>query len=86
LAYVSESYDGDQHVVATIFHLDVEGEIVLPRARDHVVAAQWEPLDSLAQRIAVSVVREPLLQFLATGTRYFGTHRAGIRVTWPDED
>jgi ADP-ribose pyrophosphatase YjhB (NUDIX family) len=85
LAYVSESYDGEQHVVATIFHIDVEGEIAVPQTRDHVVAARWEPLEALAQRIAVAVVREPLLRYLATGTRYFGTHEAGIRVVWPSD-
>jgi ADP-ribose pyrophosphatase YjhB (NUDIX family) len=86
LAYVSESYDADVHVVATIFHIDVDGEIALPQRRDHVVAAQWEPRETLAQRVAVSVVREPLLQYLTTGVRYYGTHYAGISIAWPSQN
>jgi 8-oxo-dGTP diphosphatase len=84
LAYVSESYDGEQHVVATIFHIEVEGEMTTPRAGDHVAGAQWASIGSLAQLITVDVVREPLLHYLTTGTRYYGTHRAGVRVVWPD--
>ena len=85
LAYVSESYDGEQHVVATIFLMDVEGVIALPQSQDHVAAARWEPVGEIAQRISVDVVREPLLRYLARGTRYFGTHNAGVRVVWPEQ-
>lgn len=82
LAYVSESYDGERHVLATIFTVEVTGAIELPRERDHVTDAQWVPAGELRERIAVGVVREPLLAHLQHGTRYFGTHHAGISIRW----
>jgi len=82
LAYVSESYDGEQHVLATIFEIEVSGEIAIAAAGDHVTGAQWVPIDELRERIAVGVVREPLLAYLQHGTRYLGTHHAGISIRW----
>jgi 8-oxo-dGTP diphosphatase len=82
LAYVNESYDGATHIIATVFHVELSGEMTLPEQRDHVVDARWFTLDDVRERLSVAVVREPLLAYLANGTRYFGTHDAGISVRW----
>jgi ADP-ribose pyrophosphatase YjhB (NUDIX family) len=52
---------------------------------DHVVAVEWVPVDELAERIVVSVVREPLLAYLrgALPGRYAGYHDAGVTIEWP---
>lgn len=84
LAYLSESYDGDRHVLAAVFHVEVGGEIVLPQRSDHVVDARWESVDALHDRIAIAVVREPLVAYLRHQTRYFGTHDAGVSIRWND--
>lgn len=83
LAYLSESYDGDRHILNATFCIDVAGEIALPKAGDHVVDAAWVPLDELAGHIAVAVVREPLLRYLREGVRYCGYAQAGISIRWP---
>jgi ADP-ribose pyrophosphatase YjhB (NUDIX family) len=85
LAYVSESYDGERHIFAAVFHVEVDGEMLMPQKRDHVVDARWEPIDGLRERIAIDVVREPLLAYLRHGTRYFGTHHAGVTIRWNDD-
>lgn len=82
LAYLSESYDGERHVLAAIFEIEVTGEIALAVTGDHVTAAAWVPIDELRERMTVGVVREPLLAYLRHGTRYFGTHHAGISIRW----
>jgi len=54
---------------------------------DHIVAVEWVALDQVRERIAVAVVREPLVAFLE-GTlerRYAGYHEAGITIEWPDD-
>jgi ADP-ribose pyrophosphatase YjhB (NUDIX family) len=86
LAYVSESYDGDTHFVNTTFEINVSGELRKPKD-DHVVEAVWVPLDVLAPRIAVAVVREPLLAYLADRlpARYAGFHRAGVTISFEDD-
>jgi 8-oxo-dGTP diphosphatase len=94
LAYLSESYDGDTHFLNATFN-------VVPRpssfdsgaARraqddnkvDHVVAVEWVPMDELAERIVVGVVRKPLLAYLrgALLRRYVGYHDAGVTIEWP---
>jgi ADP-ribose pyrophosphatase YjhB (NUDIX family) len=85
LAYVSESYDGERHVLNTTFAIDVTGSIVTPQRDDHVVAAEWVPIERLAERIAVAVVRDPLVHYLRDRTRYYGFGEAGITIEWPDE-
>lgn len=89
LAYVSESYDGAMHFLNVTFNVMLrQGHDDCGRndARsDHVVAVEWVPIDELAERIAVGVVREPLLGYLR-GTlrgRYAGYHDAGITIEWP---
>ncbi len=86
VAYVSESYDGTAHILNVTFAMDVRGEIVLPRANDHVVEARWVRRRELATVLRVAVVREPLLAYLERGQRYAGYPDAGISVTWPDEN
>ena len=74
----------------------VEGRAVLSEARsaeskgvddtaDHVVAVEWVPIDRVAARIVVGVVREPLLAYLRGELlqRYAGFHDAGITIEWP---
>lgn len=83
LAYVSESYDLETHVITTVFRVEVEGTIALPGGEDHVVEARWVPVRDVPALVKIAVVREPLLVHLHHGTRYFGTHDAGVRVRWP---
>ena len=44
LAYVAESYDGEQHFISSVFEIDVEGTVALPQGDDHVVAIEWVPI------------------------------------------
>lgn len=93
LAYVSESYDGEKHFVNATFLAYperaqlVEGsdELRVTPEGDHVVAVEWVPLGEVRQRIAVGVVREPLLAYLqgVLERRYAGFHEAGITIEWP---
>jgi ADP-ribose pyrophosphatase YjhB (NUDIX family) len=101
LAYVSESYDGDQHFLNATFLVEVVSvssfDAACPeRSRraqddtgmtpgDHVVAVEWVPLDAVSERIAVRVVREPLVAYLEgrSERRYIGYHDAGITIEWP---
>jgi hypothetical protein len=52
---------------------------------EHVVAIEWVPLEVISERIAVRVVREPLLAYLEgrRERRYTGYHDAGITIEWP---
>jgi 8-oxo-dGTP diphosphatase len=94
IAYVSESYDGDTHFLNVAFVVRlVEGGVALRQAQgdtahqDHVVAAEWVPIDEVAQRIVVDVVREPLVAYLRgeLHRRYAGFHDAGITIEWPPD-
>jgi len=85
LAYVSESYDGARHVLNTTFAIDVSGTIVVPQSGDHIVAVEWLPVDRVAERIAIAVVRDPLVHYLRDRTRYFGFSDAGVTIVWPQE-
>ncbi len=53
--------------------------------QDHVVGAEWVPLQEVGRRIVVAVVREPLLAYLKgeLSRRYAGFHHAGITIEWP---
>jgi ADP-ribose pyrophosphatase YjhB (NUDIX family) len=96
LAYVSESYDGQEHFLNATFEVEVSGgssidDAIDPQdaheARDHLAAVEWVPLGAVRERIAVAIVREPLLAYL-TGVlerRYAGFARAGITIEWPDD-
>jgi ADP-ribose pyrophosphatase YjhB (NUDIX family) len=113
LAYVSESYDGDQHFLNATFLVEVLSSFdpsILRQAQDdtggvrmttggvrmttggftitpgdHIVAVEWVSLASVSERIAVCVVREPLVAYLeGRGEgRYAGYHDAGITIEWP---
>jgi ADP-ribose pyrophosphatase YjhB (NUDIX family) len=52
---------------------------------DHVVGVEWVPISEVGERIAVAVVREPLLAYLHGDLprRYAGFHHAGITIEWP---
>jgi ADP-ribose pyrophosphatase YjhB (NUDIX family) len=84
LAYVSESYDGARHVLNATFAIDVTGSVVTPGGDDHVVAVEWVAIDRLAERIAVAVVRDPLVHYLRDRTRYHGFADAGVTIEWPE--
>jgi 8-oxo-dGTP diphosphatase len=89
LAYLSESYDGAQgYLNATFLMLLPQGagDDVRPRdGSDHTIAAAWVPVEELTERIAVAVVREPLLAYLRgeLARRYAGFHEAGVTIEWP---
>lgn len=86
LAYVSESYDRETHFTNFTFAATSRGEIVRTAGEgDHVVDAAWVRIEEIAQRIAVGVVREPLLAFLNGGERrYYGYAEADISIAFPD--
>ncbi|HET9393325.1 MAG TPA: NUDIX hydrolase [Candidatus Rubrimentiphilum sp.] len=53
--------------------------------KDHVVGVEWVPIAALAERIAVAVVREPLLAYLRGELKgYAGYAEAGISIVFPD--
>lgn len=88
LLYVSESYDlaTQTHFLNATF--DVTGDGVAAAATDdaHVVELAWVPRAELAERLRVSVVRGPLLAYLAGDRRrYFGFADAGISIEFADE-
>ncbi len=85
LCYVSESYDGETQITNVTFAVDASGTPSVPtHGRDHVVAAQWVSAAELAGRLAIAVVREPLLAYLDTGARYAGYAEAGVSIVFPD--
>jgi 8-oxo-dGTP diphosphatase len=85
LCYVSESYDGAAHFLNATFAVDAGGELSAARVEgDHVEEAAWVPVDELSDRIAVAVVREPLLAYLKRGLHYAGYPEAGITIEFPD--
>ncbi len=97
VAYVSESYDGDEHFLNVTFALDVVGESSFDSAPygrsaqddtgsgDHVVAVEWVTIGEIADRMTIAVVREPLLAYLRgeLARRYAGFHDAGVTIEWP---
>jgi 8-oxo-dGTP diphosphatase len=91
LAYVSESYDGEVHVLNATFLVDVRGPtgvaVRFGSSGDHVVDVAWVPLAEIASRIVVGVVREPLLAYIRNELprRYAGFHEAGITIEWPKD-
>jgi ADP-ribose pyrophosphatase YjhB (NUDIX family) len=84
LAYVSESYDGARHILNATFAIDVAGSIAEPQGDDHVVAVEWVGIERLAERIAIAVVRDPLVHYLRDRTRYYGYADAGVTIEWPE--
>ena len=101
VAYVSESYDRDTHYLNVTFEVTVPSSVtpnagVTPNAsvtlsgvegqrEDHVVAVEWVAIAELGERIAVAVVREPLIAYLRGDLRrrYAGYHDAGVTIEWP---
>ncbi len=87
IAYVSESYDGNAHYLNVTFVLEVVGEPGqgVAAGNDHVAEVAWVPLDEIAHRMKIAVVREPLLAFLREELpqRYAGYHEAGVTIEWP---
>ncbi len=90
VAYISESYDGAQHFLNVTFTLALQSDdsdCSAAAPSDHVVEVAWVPLCDVGERIAVAVVREPLLAYLggSLGRRYAGFHEAGVTIEWPDD-
>ncbi len=87
LAYINESYDGERHFVAAVFHTSVRDGTPLAAQDDRVVRVEWVPMDAIAGRIVADVVRAPLLAYLGGGLRrrYAGRLVAGISVEWSDD-
>lgn len=86
LAYVAESYDhaAMTHYTNFAFYVSAKGEPVVP-ADDHAVACAWVSREELAVRLAVSVVREPLLAHLADpARRFFSYADSGITIAFAD--
>jgi ADP-ribose pyrophosphatase YjhB (NUDIX family) len=89
LAYVSESYDGERHYLNATFLVELSPTLRQAQGDnggDHIVAVEWVPIAEVASRVAVAVVREPLVAYLEgrLETRYAGYHRAGITIEWPE--
>ncbi|MDE2572912.1 MAG: NUDIX domain-containing protein [bacterium] len=85
LLYVSESYDGETHFTNFTFRAQAEGEPRPPGDDDHVVDVEWVPRAQLRERIAIAVVREPLLAALESGRRYTGFQHAGVTIIFNDK-
>jgi ADP-ribose pyrophosphatase YjhB (NUDIX family) len=95
LAYVSESYDRSDgvHFVNAAFVVELEDEaapfdrLAATRAQeeDHVVEVEWVPIDDVASRVVVAVVRDPLVAYLRgeLPQRYAAFADAGITIRWP---
>ena len=85
LCYLSESYDAQTQITNATFAVEAAGTPAIPLAdADHVVAAEWVPLAEIAGRLAVAVVREPLLAYLNDRKRYAGYADAGVSIVFPD--
>jgi ADP-ribose pyrophosphatase YjhB (NUDIX family) len=88
LAYVAESFDAATQTQFTAFCFTVEahGTAYVPAGDPYVRECRWVPRDGLAAMLAVRVVREPLLGYLADpAQRYFGYLDAGITIAFGDE-
>lgn len=88
LAYVAESFDSatETQFTAFCFTIEAAGEARVPAADAHVRAVRWVPREELESMLAVRVVREPLLRYLADpAQRYFGYLEAGITIAFGDE-
>jgi len=86
VAYISESYDADEHFLNVTFHIILSATSAgVAASDDHVVEVAWVPLSEVGQRIEVGVVREPLVAYLngRLRHRYAGYHQAGITIEWP---
>ena len=87
-AYMIESYDGDRHFLATIFHIDLAaGDPRPPTRGDHVIAARWVMIDEIDRLPMAAIVRDPLRAYLdrALPRRYLGRTIAGVTIDWEDE-
>ncbi len=85
LCYVSESYDAQTQITNVTFAVEAAGTPAVPaHGRDHVVSAEWVPAEELSKRLAIAVVRDPLLAYLDKGIRYAGYAEAGVSIVFPD--
>jgi 8-oxo-dGTP diphosphatase len=88
LAYVAESFDeaAKTQYTAFCFTVEADGEPRVVPGDAHVRACRWVPREELASVLAIRVIREPLLGYLADpARRYFGFLEAGITIAFGDE-
>ncbi len=84
LLFISESYDGDTQYLNSTFAIDGDGIPRVPERDARVVAVEFVPIADIAARIAVAVVREPLLATLRNPgeRRYFFFPSADVSVRY----
>lgn len=90
LAYLGESYDGDVHVLNATFRIEIDDALAPPAAAgdgDHVAEVAWVREGDVGARIAIAVVREPLLAYLRGELvrRYAAFHDAGVTIRWEND-
>lgn len=87
LAYVSESYDRNAmtHFLNVTFEIDADGALAEPHGDAHAVEFAWVPLEAVAARLSVAVVREPLVAYLGGArTGYYGYPSADVTIEFND--
>jgi ADP-ribose pyrophosphatase YjhB (NUDIX family) len=84
LAYVSESYDRNVHVLNATFEIEAAGAPVIPEMGDHIVDAAWIPVTDVPRYVRVAVLRTPLERYLRERVRYAGFAQAGVTIRWPE--
>lgn len=87
LAYVAESYDRATgvHFVNFAFVVRAQGVAAVPADDAHAIACAWVPRAELASRLAIGVVREPLLAYLRGEIdRYYAFEDAGVTIEFAD--
>jgi ADP-ribose pyrophosphatase YjhB (NUDIX family) len=88
LLYVAESFDrsGGVHVISATFSVQASGTPHAPAHDAHVVDIAWMPRERALERIAPSVIREPLAAyFRGDETRYHAFADAGITIAFADD-
>lgn len=87
LRYVAESYDRATatHFLACCFSVRADGEARVPPGDAHAVDLAWVARADLAERLAIAVVREPLLASLRGDPAcYYGYADSGITIEFAD--
>ena len=87
LRYVAESYDSKNgaHFLCVAFDVSSDGIPAAASDDAHVAAIAWCPRDAIASKIAVAVVRDPLVANLFDPSeRYFAYADAGITIEFAD--
>lgn len=86
--YISESFDVQQnvHVTAVTFAVHAAADPQIVAGDPHVRELAWVRTGEIAERIAVGVVRDPLVAYLrGSRARYFGFSAADVSISFADE-